>query len=208
MSMRPFLSAAVRSLPCTRRSPKNWTILKTLRSFRHRPEIVYRGFIPLRIQGCMNRWFFLVTFVALLVGLQSWRSARAESPRPRICAEGSRQFGKLSCVQSSDREPLWEAYFLGTSSLDDVEKKYPERFEKLKRICQKKGLARQLASASGGSAFQIDPVEFKIESIDSCNGKHGFQEPCARNEDCIEKVCHPVRGTCSAVFTVPASFGN
>jgi hypothetical protein len=145
----------------------------------------------------MKKWKFYIAVLALSAGIQSGRITYAsDAARPttfRHCSEGIARFGKLSCGDASVGEPVIQAYFYGATSLEEIAKSYPARLEKLKASCRKKIDARA-------------PVLF-VESVDACNGKRGYQEPCVRNEDCLENVCHSVRGTCSTVFTVPNPFG-
>lgn len=158
-------------------------------------------------------WLHLITVLAVCAGIHSGRSEASEddpssTPTPKVCADGLSKFGKLSCSGVSNSDTILDAYFLGASSLEEIEKNFPERFERLKQVCQKKIIARQVASAPADATIEAEPVQFKVETVDSCNGKKGFQEPCVHDEDCLENVCHPLRGTCSAVFTVPVPYGN
>jgi hypothetical protein len=151
----------------------------------------------------MKQYFFLIAVLVSLAGAQTGRFARAtEAVRlssVQRCTDGISRFGKVSCGENADHDPLLQAYFYGATSIEEIAKTYPERFEKLKLSCRKKATTRAPASAA--------PVPFRVESVDVCNGKRGYQEPCVRNEDCLENVCHLVRGTCSTVFTVPSPFG-
>jgi hypothetical protein len=146
----------------------------------------------------MTKWKIFIAVLAVTAGIQAGRFVRAgepaRTPTYRHCSEGIARFGKLSCGDSAAGGPVIQAYFYGATSLDEVARTYPARLEKLKASCRKK----------------IDApaaVQFQVETIDVCNGKRGYQEPCVRNEDCLENVCHSVRGTCSTVFTVPNPFG-
>lgn len=136
----------------------------------------------------MKKWLILASCAALFVGIQTLRADPT-----RNCAGGHVVFGRVSCSVSSNPENLLEAYFLGATSMDEVAEHYADRLERFRGRCLRKGVARDLASN----------VKFEIATVESCQGGRGYQEPCTKNADCIENFCHPDRGTCSAVFTVP-----
>ena len=138
----------------------------------------------------MKKWLFLITLTALYMGIQSLRADDI-----RICSQGYATFGRLECVSSLSPEPLLDAYFLGMSTLEEIQKNYAERFERIRMRCE-----RKLSARSDGRELVL---QFRAQAITTCIAKRGYQEPCVRNEDCIENFCHPDRGTCSAVFTVP-----
>jgi hypothetical protein len=118
----------------------------------------------------------------------------------KACADGIARFGKVSCAVGD--EELVRAYFYAATSLQEIERVYGERLAKIRASCAKKVTARKPAGVEGAEA------QLRFEAVEACGGKRGYQEPCQRNEDCLENFCHPDRGTCSAVFTVPVPFGN
>lgn len=129
----------------------------------------------------------------------------ASADSGRNCGDAHVIYGKVSCSgpAGSDADSLLDAYFYGATSLDEISTRYPERLERFRNRCLKKMLARDLASAPEGAAIERSGVELRVSTTESCKSGQGYQEPCTRNEDCLENFCHPDRGTCSAVFTVP-----
>ncbi len=123
----------------------------------------------------------------------------------RNCGGAHVVYGKVTCSGpgSAESSGLLDAYFYGATSIDEITSRYPERLERFRNRCLKKALARDLASAPAGAAIERTAVELRVSTTESCKGGQGYQEPCTRNEDCLENFCHPDRGTCSAVFTVP-----
>ncbi|MBS1963204.1 MAG: hypothetical protein JST04_13390 [Bdellovibrionales bacterium] len=144
---------------------------------------------------------FAYVLTALLACLAIASSLRAED---RVeCATGRAVFGKLACASTAGGEPLLDAYFFGATSLSEIRASFPERAAKIGDRCRKKLEARK--PASNGSPGDGEGVEFRVETVEVCLGKRGYQQPCVTDDDCIEHYCHPERGTCSAVFTVPIS---
>ena len=147
----------------------------------------------------MNKWLILTTGMAFLMTIQM---LRADEPTgvPRVCPEGRAVFGKLSCTDgSSAGEPLFEAYFYGATSLPEIRASFPDRVAKIDERCRKKSAASRSPASVGGTRA----IEFKVMSVDACLGKRGFQQPCEKDDDCLERFCHPERGMCSKVFTFP-----
>ena len=135
-------------------------------------------------------WLAAVTFV--------------QADPPRACPSGHAVFGRVSCSSAEDSATLLDAYFFGATSLEEVGLRFPERLERFRARCQRKIFAREIASeTSSGAAIETLAVKLRISTVESCSGRRGYQEPCTQNADCIENFCHPDRGTCSAVFTVP-----
>jgi hypothetical protein len=158
----------------------------------------------------MKKYLFIIAILTVSVGIISGRFANAgdsaRTPILRHCTDGISRFGKISCGETKAGEPALHAYFYGATSFGEVAKTYPARFEKLMASCRKKSETRAPALQSAASD-EPAPVRFLVETVEVCNGKRGYQEPCVRNEDCLENVCHSVRGTCSTVFTPPNPFG-
>jgi hypothetical protein len=149
----------------------------------------------------MMKWKILTVSLTLLMVGPSLRAG--ESAAAAHCAEGRAIFGKLSCTPLSSSETLIDAYFFGATSLREIEARYPLRIAKIGERCRKKMNARQPASVPGGK--DRGAIRYRVETVESCLGKRGYQQPCVRDDDCLEHYCHPERGTCSAVFTVPIS---
>lgn len=137
----------------------------------------------------MKKWLVPIIFTILYSGMGTLLADDLQ-----ICTQGYSTFGKLTCASTPEANSLLDAYFLGASSLEEVQSRYPERFERIRQRCERKVHAR---------FGENSETHFRVESITYCVLKRGYQEPCVTNADCIENVCHPVRGTCSAVFTVP-----
>ncbi len=139
----------------------------------------------------MNKWIVLITFTLLYMGFETARGDGGV-----VCSEGHSSFGRLSCSESPQAESLMDTYFLGASSLDEVMKNFPERFERIHQKCIRKMMARE-------NLKEMPQIHFQVQPVYVCVRKRGYQEPCVKNSDCIENFCHPDRGTCSAVFTIP-----
>lgn len=148
----------------------------------------------------MNKWLVLTAIMALLMGIQS---LRAEGPV--VCPQGRAVFGKLVCAGASSPEPVVDAYFYGATSLSEIRAVFPARAEKIGDTCRRKVAARQLATSPENVALEREALQFRVVPVESCLGKRGYQQPCVRDEDCLEHFCHPERGVCSGVFTVPLS---
>ncbi len=115
----------------------------------------------------------------------------ASADAPKDCREGRVVFGKLICSSSSDPAPLMEAYFFGATSAREIRDGYPERVDKIRQRCRDKLDANQ-------------SISYRVEPVEACAGKRGYQQPCVQDSDCLEGICHRDRGTCSTVFIVPA----
>ena len=131
--------------------------------------------------------------MVVLMGIQSLRAGE-----PRVCPVGRAVFGKLTCTGAA-REPIDQAYFFGATSEIEIRATYPERAEKFGDRCRKKLTARNPASLAAVAA----KIEYRVETVDTCLGKRGYEQPCVRDDDCLERYCHAERGACSKVFTVP-----
>lgn len=149
----------------------------------------------------MKKWHLFTITAALL----SFGSGVVLAEEAKSCPRGRAVFGKLSCMGVTDTEPVLDAYFFGATSLREIQAAFPERVMKLGARCKKKIGARQIAMAPANAAIELESVRFKVEPVETCLGKRGYQQPCVQDEDCLEHFCHPERGTCSAVFTVPIS---
>lgn len=148
----------------------------------------------------MKRSFVLALILAILMGIQSVRAEVAKA-----CPQGRAVFGRLVCTGVTSSEALFDAYFYGATSLAEIQTNFPVRAAKLGERCRKKLLEIQLAAAPKSAAIERVAVRYRYEPAEVCLGKRGYQRPCVRDEDCLENFCHPERGTCSKVFTVPIS---
>ncbi len=137
----------------------------------------------------MNKWHLLIAFTVIYMGIQTLRA-----DDDVVCSVGHSTFGKFTCGAITASEPAIDAYFLGATTFEEVQRIYPGRYAKLRERCERKVAARGLTD---------NDLHLSVQIVTVCTGKRSFQEPCVKNEDCIENVCHPDRGTCSAVFTVP-----
>jgi hypothetical protein len=146
----------------------------------------------------MNKWLLLTLILAILMAGQSLRADDTHA-----CREGHAVFGKLVCRGTSSSEAILDAYFYGATTLREIQANFPERISKLAEQCETKMRKRQLARAPTGTP--IEGLEFKVFPVEACLGKRGYQQPCVKDDDCLEHICHPERGTCSTVFTVPLS---
>ncbi len=146
----------------------------------------------------MNRWLLLTLILAILMAGQSLRAEDKSA-----CRAGHVVFGKLVCRGVSSSESILDAYFYGATSLREIQANFPERVSKIAQSCETKMRKRQLARVPGSAA--LEGLEFKVFPVEACLGKRGYQQPCVKDDDCLEHFCHLERGTCSAVFTVPLS---
>ncbi len=145
----------------------------------------------------MKKWLLLISLMSLLMGMQSLRAD--SSPE---CSARRVVFGKVTCVATLGNEAMIDAYFYAATTMGEVNSLYGERLERIRETCEKKVAARQPASANF-RPIDLGTTHLRIETVEACDGKRGYQEPCQSNSDCLENFCHPDRGTCSAVFTVP-----
>ena len=130
---------------------------------------------------------------------------RAEDATPKepVCKQGRVIFGKLTCAGSENSETLLDAYFYGATSFEEIRSRFSDRFQRIQLKCEQKFKSRGLASVVKPKSREL--LGFRVDSVDACLGKRGYQQPCVTNSDCLENYCHPERGTCSTVFTVPVS---
>lgn len=116
---------------------------------------------------------------------------------PLLIAGSVESYTLVSCKDKQG--VILKSFFLGDHSIEEVQKKYPERWQYLEKGCQQKLERRSLASTK-----KQKPVEWEKQIISSPGGQmRPFGVACFDNDQCESASCHPQLGVCQARFHYP-----